>query len=764
MTHSYWDIVRRQTFTLFNAVNLVLALLIAWTGAWQNMFFVGTVLTNWLIGMIQEIRARRTLNQLALLHQDTYRLADGSTVTRDGLEPGMVVVLEQGDQVPCDGTVTSGSGEVDESQQTGESEEVQRTAGDRLLSGMTIISGRLELRADATGDNTRAAKLMHEARSHKKFRSPLRDAIDTIVRFCTIAIIPCGVLLFVRSVYATQVPVKQAINSMAAAVIGMIPEGLVVLTSIALAVASVKLAKEQVLVQQLYCSETLARTDVLCLDKTGTLTQGKMTLVKILTQPGWTEQDVKQILAGLYAVLPDSNATAVAIRRGCEGVPARFFTVQDMKPFASATKFSKVVTRQGTWCVGALSNILADAQNQWAADGGAALAAASQQTSSAPSSAALASSAPSASTSSADQALRTQGIWASRGYRVLALTLDGTPAALLLLQDPLKPDVRQTVGYFRKQGVDLKVISGDDPATVQAIANEAGITGKAVSMQHVDAQDIPVLMQTHSIFGRVTPDQKKAMVQALQVQGHVVAMTGDGVNDVLALKAADCSIAMGSGSQAARAVSSMILLNNQFDDLPGIVVQGRRVINNIQRTASLFLVKTLFSFGLTLLTLVFFRVYPFEPVQLSVISALATGIPSFVLTLEPNDSRVQGSFLKNVLSRAVPGAFNVLILVTIARLLPGTRTQFSTMATLVAGINALWVLFFVCQPMTRIRAALVAFMAAGFVIAVLFFGKLMFLVPLDLRQLAFVIAAAVAIPFVLRLLSALERRILKTGM
>lgn len=760
MTHSYWDIVRRQTFTLFNAVNLVLALLIAWTGAWQNMFFVGTVLTNWLIGMIQEIRARRTLNQLALLHQDTYHLADGRTVTRDGLEPGMVVVLEQGDQVPCDGTVTSGSGEVDESQQTGESEEVQRTAGDRLLSGMTIISGRLELRADATGDNTRAAKLMHEARSHKKFRSPLRDAIDTIVRFCTIAIIPCGVLLFVRSVYATQVPVKQAINSMAAALIGMIPEGLVVLTSIALAVASVRLAKEQVLVQQLYCSETLARTDVLCLDKTGTLTQGKMTLVKILTQPGWTEQDVKQILAGLYAVLPDSNATAVAIRRGCEGVPARFFTVQDMKPFASATKFSKVVTRQGTWCVGALSNILADAQNQWAADGGAAPAAASQQTSSA----ALASSAPSASTSSADQALRTQEIWASRGYRVLALTLDGTPAALLLLQDPLKPDVRQTVGYFRKQGVDLKVISGDDPATVQAIANEAGITGKAVSMQHVGAQDIPALMQTHSIFGRVTPDQKKAMVQALQVQGHVVAMTGDGVNDVLALKAADCSIAMGSGSQAARAVSSMILLNNQFDDLPGIVVQGRRVINNIQRTASLFLVKTLFSFGLTLLTLVFFRVYPFEPVQLSVISALATGIPSFVLTLEPNDSRVQGSFLKNVLSRAVPGAFNVLILVTIARLLPGTRAQFSTMATLVAGINALWVLFFVCQPMTRIRAALVAFMAAGFVIAVLFFGKLMFLVPLDLRQLAFVIAAAVAIPFVLRLLSALERRILKTGM
>lgn len=756
MTHSYWDIVRRQTFTLFNAVNLVLALLIAWTGAWQNMFFVGTVLTNWLIGMIQEIRARRTLNQLALLHQDTYHLADGRTVTRDALEPGMVVVLEQGDQVPCDGTVISGFGEVDESQQTGESEEVQRTAGDRLLSGMTIISGRLELKADATGDNTRAAKLMHEARSHKKFRSPLRDAIDTIVRFCTIAIIPCGVLLFVRSVYATQVPVKQAINSMAAALIGMIPEGLVVLTSIALAVASVKLAKEQVLVQQLYCSETLARTDVLCLDKTGTLTQGKMTLVKILTQPGWTEQDVKQILAGLYAVLPDSNATAVAIRRGCEGVPARFFTVQDMKPFASATKFSKVVTRQGTWCVGALSNILADAQNQWAADGGSAAASPSQATPSASSEAAL--------PASADQALRTQEIWASRGYRVLALTLDGTPAALLLLQDPLKPDVRQTVGYFRKQGVDLKVISGDDPATVQAIANEAGITGKAVSMQHVGAQDIPVLMQTHSIFGRVTPDQKKAMVQALQVQGHVVAMTGDGVNDVLALKAADCSIAMGSGSQAARAVSSMILLNNQFDDLPGIVVQGRRVINNIQRTASLFLVKTLFSFGLTLLTLVFFRVYPFEPVQLSVISALATGIPSFVLTLEPNDSRVQGSFLKNVLSRAVPGAFNVLILVTIARLLPGTRAQFSTMATLVAGINALWVLFFVCQPMTRIRAALVAFMAAGFVIAVLFFGKLMFLVPLDLWQLVFVIAAAVAIPFVLRLLSALERRILKTGM
>lgn len=725
MKHSYRDIFCRQTFTLFNAVNLVLAVLIAWTGAWQNLFFTGTVLTNWLIGMIQEIRARKTLDQLALLHQDEYELADGSPVKRDDIREGMVLVLKQGDQVPCDGTITGGDGEVDESLQTGESEEVFRKTGDRLYSGTVIISGRLQLHADQTGNDTAAARMMEEARARKNFQSPLRDAIDTIVRFCTLAIIPCGLLLFGRSVFISHVPVKQAINSMAAALIGMIPEGLVVLTSIALAVSSIKLARRQVLVQQLYCSETLARTDILCVDKTGTLTQAKMTLIRVLPQPGFQENEVREILAGLYALLPDSNATAAAIRRGCEKAAPRKFQVQSMEPFTSATKFSRVVTDQGTWSVGALSMILPDLSDR--------------------------------------QLLQRQQAWGKKGCRVLALVHDGTPAALLLLQDPLKPDVRQTVSYFHDQGVTLKVISGDDPVTVQAIANEAGIPGQAVSLQDVPPDRLAKLADSCSIFGRVKPEQKKALVLALQEKGHVVAMTGDGVNDVLALKAADCSIAMGNGSQAARAVSSMILLDNQFDDLPDIVIQGRRVINNIQRTASLFLVKTLFSFGLTLLTLLFFKVYPFEPVQLSVISALATGIPSFVLTLEPNDARVKGNFLKNVLSRAVPGALNVLLLVTAARLVGGTREQFSTMATLLAGMNALWVLFYVCRPMTRIRAALVILMTAGFFLAVLLFGHLMFLVPLDTTQIVFVLICALLLPFVLKALQKLECRILRVN-
>ena len=760
MKHSCRDIFLRQTFTLFNGVNLVLALLIAWTGSWQNLFFTGTVLTNWLIGMVQEIRARKTLDRLALLHQDVYTLENGSRIRRDDLQPGMVLVLVQGDQVPCDGRIVAGVGEVDESQRTGESEEVLRQPGDQLYAGTTVISGRLSVKAVKTGQETAAGRMMQEARAHKTFSSPLRQAIDTIVRFCTLAIVPCGLLLFARSVFISHVPVKQAINSMAAALIGMIPEGLVVLTSIALAVASVKLARQQVLVQQLYCSETLARTDVLCLDKTGTLTQGKMTMTGVIPEPGWDQMKVRRILAGLYAQLPDSNATAEAIRAGCRDVIPESFQVQSMTPFTSATKYSRVVTAQGTWRIGALTSILADSMP---AAVQAEDAAGSQESSKDPAGGITPDTREAGFGPDLERVLREQQAWAARGRRVLALVLDAHVVALILFQDPLKPEVGQTVEYFLKQGVSLKVISGDDPATVQAIANEAGIPGEAVSMQDVPGDRIPELMQSHSIFGRVRTEQKKARVQALQAAGHVVAMTGDGVNDVPALKAADCSIAMGAGAQAARAVASMILLNNQFDDLPQIVIQGRRVINNIQRTASLFLVKTLFSFGLTVLTLLFFKVYPFEPVQLSVISALATGIPSFVLTLEPNDARVTGDFLKNVLSRAVPGAFNVLLMVSLARLVPGSQGQFSTMATLMAGMNALWVLFYVCQPMTRIRQVLVAVMTLGFAAAVLCFGRLMFLVPLTALQTGVVVICGLCMPFVLKGLQVLERRLLRAG-
>lgn len=705
MKHPYWAIFRRQTFTLFNLVNLVLALLIASTGAWQNLFFTGTVLTNWIIGMVQEIRARKALDKLALLHQDVYRTPQGGTITRSALKPGDQFVLEQGDQVPCDCTILTGQADCDESLQTGESEEITRGPGDILYSGTSLTAGRLVVRADKTGEDTFAAGLMRQARADKQFKSPLRDAIGLIVRVCTIAIVPCGIALYIRSVYVSHVPMDQAINSMAAALIGMIPQGLVVLTSIALALASMKLAKEQVLVQQLYCSETLARTDVLCLDKTGTLTQARMTLTRIVPAPGWTQEQVRQVLAGLYQVLPDSNATARAIRDACKDVTPCTFQVKEVMPFTSDTKYSGVLTTRGLWKTGAPSYLM--------------------------------------------QETEAQARWAARGFRVLALTLDDAPVADLLLQDPLKPDVQQTVTYFYRQDVQLKVISGDDPATVQAIANEAGISGSAVSMQSVPDDEIPALMRTHAIFGRVKPEQKKLMVQALQQQGHIVAMTGDGVNDVPALKAADCSIAMGGGSQAARAVSSMILLNDQFDDLPAIVVQGRRVINNIQRSASLFLVKTLFSFGLTVLTLVLLKVYPFEPVQLTLISALATGIPGFVLTLEPNEARVKGDFLRNVLSRALPGACNVLVLVLAAWLVGGTHGQFSTMCTILAGVNALSVLYFVCLPMTRIRLALVILMTVCFAGGCLLFRDLLYLVPLTGMQWGFTAALAIACPFVL---------------
>lgn len=711
MRRGYRDIFVRQTFTLFNLVNVVLALLIFWTGSYQNLFFIGTLVTNWLIGIVQEVRSRRTLDKLALMHQNTYvKLDHGKkvTITLDAVKAGDELLIGGGDQVPCDGVLVSGEVYVDESLLTGESDLLVRQASDFLRSGTFVESGHGVLRAEQAGENTYVADLERRALDHKKYPSQLRDAIQTIIKFCTIAIFPMGILLFVRG-YGSTGSLRQAILHMAAALIGMIPQGLVVLASVALAIASVKLAREHVLVQELYCSENLARTDILCLDKTGTITTGNMRVEAVMPE-GMDAVEFGDMVGRLFAAVDDNNATARAIKKKFPCTEA--VRAEGVVPFSSRTRYVQATIDGHIYRAGATEKIAPEKEKD------------AQK-------------------------------YAAEGLRVLSVSVDGRFAGFVLFGSELRADVKQTLKYFKEQGVQLCVISGDDPATVAWAAHEAGIEGRAVNMAGVTDDEIPELMKSFRIFGRTDPSQKAAMVKALQGQGHTVAMTGDGVNDVLALKQADCSIAMGSGSQAARTVASLVLLNDQFDDLPSIVLQGRRAINNIQRTSSLFLVKTMFSFALALLTILLFGTYPFQPVQLTLISALTAGIPSFVLTLEPNDKQVTGNFLSNVLRQAVPGAVNVVGAILIAWIVLhnyGNQNQFSTVCTVLAGVNALSVLVMVCRPMTKIRLLLTIGMTAGFFAGIFFFRNILLLVPLEGMYLWTTIILCTLEPFTLYVL------------
>ena len=502
-----------------------------------------------------------------------------------------------------------------------------------------------------------------------------------------------------------------------AAVVGMIPEGLVFLTSVALAISAYKLGKQDVLVQELYCIETLARTDTLCLDKTGTLTQGKLSVCHVEEN-----ENIDGILGDMMQALPDDNATATAIRN--------YFKARDYKkvvsylPFSSQRKYSSVTFEDGEYKLGAYSYIAKEIDSE------------------------------------VEKHIEH---YTSQAMRVVVLMKDDSVLAYICLQDELRPDAKDTLNFFKKQGVDIKLISGDDPKTVEALARKAGFTSKSIDMSSV--KDVDSVVDSYSIFGRVTPEQKKELVLALKRRNKTVAMTGDGVNDVMALKEADCSIAMGSGSQACKSVASLVLLENQMNTLPVILYQGRCVINNIQRTASLFLVKTIFSIGLSLLTLVCLKNYPFKPIQLTLISALATGIPSFILTLEPNGNIVKGNFLRNVISKALPGAICVICSVIGVSILGHfvyiSPNEYSTMCTILAGVNALMVLIRVCVPMTMLRKILVTIMSVIFAGSIILCKNFFYIVHLQWYEIIYVILNVCLIPFILTLVSNWVKIILK---
>jgi cation-transporting ATPase E len=698
------EIVRANVFTRFNALMTALAVAVLVAGSPRDALFFGVVIANTLIGSIQELRAKRTLDRLAVLSAPKAHVVRNGEVAELGVHEIVlddVLDLRPGQQVSADGEVlTETSLEVDESLLTGESDAVAKQSGDPLLSGSFIVAGRGRARVTKVGADAYAARLAEEARRFTLVSSELRIAIDRIITWVSWLVVPAAIGLAI-SQHQTQPDWRDATVSAIGGVVAMVPEGLVLLTSVAFAVGVIRLASHHTLVQELPAIEVLARVDVVCLDKTGTITEGTMQVFDVQSLDG-APGDVYGAVAAVAHADPNPNATSQALLERYADDPG--WTPNGTVPFSSARKWSAVsFDDHGCWVLGAPELVMAD---RFEAE------------------------------------LRDRvGRAADDGQRVLVLAhsdapLDGehlpdglAAAALVLLEDRIRVDAPDTLRYFAEQDVTLKVISGDNPRTVAAVAQRAGLVGAdaAVDARTLPADDLDALagaVDTSTVFGRVTPHQKRAMVQALQSKGHTVAMTGDGVNDVLALKDADCGIAMAAGSEASRAVAQLVLLDSSFAALPRVVAEGRRVINNIERVASLYLVKTVYSVLLALLVGIFVEPYPFLPRHLTLIGAITIGIPSFFLALAPNDERVHSGFIVRVARIAVPAGLVTGTLTFIAYAFARQNSSLSlaeqrTTAALVLCSIGLIVLLRIARPLNPLRLALVASMAGIFVLALL---------------------------------------------
>ncbi len=732
------QILASNVFTLFNLLNVALAICLASVGSYRNMLFLGVVVSNTLIGTIQELRAHHTIQRLKLLSTPVaHALREGQEVAckMDELVQDDLVILRAGDQVPADALVIEGEGAANEALLTGERDAVHKRENDWLLSGSYISEGKFTAQLVRVGEESYVNRLTRSARKIKRPKSELMSSLQKLVRIVSAVLVPLGILLFCKQVFIGENPVEEAIPSTVAAMLGMIPEGLMLLTSVALAVGVVKLGKKGTLVQELYGIETLARADVLCLDKTGTLTTGDMTLHKLVPLEG-SEADMRYALSRFLSAFDLQGGTLEAI--GSEIQPSGE-KPEAVLPFSSARKKSAASFTDGiTYVLGAPSFVLKDEYGS---------------------------------------EVRSQvEAMAADGLRVLVLCEcqgriageDVPPITRVLglcaLSDTLRNHVEETLAYFRDQGVAVKVISGDDPRTVSAVARRAGLENadRWVDASTLDDEALAAAAESYTIFGRVAPQQKKLLVKALKGAGHSVAMTGDGVNDIPALKAADCSIAIAGGADAVGQAAQLTLMQADFSRMPQIVDEGRRVVNNITRAASLFLVKTLYSFTLSVLLLLLPAAYPFQPIQLTFISSLTIGIPTFFLALEPNHERIRGSFLQTVLLHAVPGAAAVSVCAACCMMLEKigiAQEVCSTLATLSAGIIGLMVLFLVCYPFSRMRLCVLSVMTAAFVLGTVFLGKVFFLVPLEVPMLLLLLMiSAVGVLLLFLLVRVLRRK------
>ena len=695
-------------FTLFNLLNFALGLCLLLVGSYRNMLFLFVIIANILIGALQEYRAQKTIAALKLLNAPSVHvLRDGQekTVSSDEAVRGDLVILRGGDQVVADAVVIDGYGAAMESLLTGESNAVHKEVNSWLYSGSYIVEGRMTAQLVYVGDESYAGRLTAEAKKDARPESRLMVDLKKLIRFDSMILVPLGILLFLKQFLLNRVPVTEAVPSSVAAMIGMIPEGLILLTSVAMAVGVVKLGRRKTLVQELSGIETLARADVLCLDKTGTITTGTMALESVVGIDR-TEKETEEGLSRLLGAFDENSGTLNALR---EKLVPGTEKPRAVLPFSSARKKSAVTFYDGTTLIlGAPEFVLEDNY-------------------------------------SPELRARVEG-YAAEGKRILVLaeargllTEETLPpiravCGLCILSDQLRPGVDQTLQYFRDQDVDVRIISGDNPITVSMIAKRAGLpdADRYVDLTTLKTEEeLDQACEQYKVFGRVTPEQKKSLVLALKRRGHNVAMTGDGVNDIPALKSADCSIAMAGGADAAKNAAQLTLLSSDFSALPEIVLEGRRVINNITRAASLFLTKTIFSFLLSIMMLLVPGAYPFQPIQLTLISSLMIGLPGFVLALEPSEERIRGNFLKTVLLRALPGgvaaACCAALSMAMSPILGWPRELCSTLATLSAGVVCWLVLLRTCLPLNLTRKILLAVVIGAFAGAFFLLRRIFFL-------------------------------------
>ena len=737
-TKSEGQIIKENVLTFFNLIFLVLALCLCLVGSFKNLMFLLVAVANTVVGSFQEIRAKRAVDKLTLVAAGTakaIRSGQRVSVRTDQLVRDDIVEFAAGDQICADAVVRDGQLQVNESLLTGEADAILKNPGDTLKSGSFVISGRARVQLTHVGSESYAAKLAAEARRNvRSTKSEMMLSLTKLITVVGIALIPLGIILFLRHFLSVfqGLPLRDSVESTVSALIGMIPEGLYLLTSVAIAASCLKLSRKRVLVQDMNCIETLAHVDVLCVDKTGTITEPTMEVTDVypLNSERFSYDDIEKILAAFYHGEEPDNETARAMGQQFAG-ETTWRAVKRMA-FSSSTKWSGAdFGENGRYVVGAPEFIMGDRYDS----------------------------------------IRSEAEpWSERGCRVLLLAAYDTafddgplqsahvaPIALVFLSNLLRPDAQETFRYFASQGVSVRVISGDNPITVAQVAARAGIEN---ADRYVDAmtlsteQDFEEAVKYYTVFGRVTPEQKRYLVRAFQKQGHTVAMTGDGVNDVLALKDANCGIAMASGSQAASQVAQIVLLNSQFSAMPAIVAEGRRVINNIQRAASLFLVKNIFSFALTLLLLFIDMPYPLVPIQLSLISTFTIGIPSFFLALEPNYARVEGKFMRNVIRRAMPGGLTNLTIVLLAGFFTSTfglsNEQLNTICVWVMSAVGLVTLYHVSVPFTRLRLAVLAAMTAAMLFSLLVIPAFFDLPVLNASSALILVTLLLACPTVMR--------------
>ena len=706
-TKSVKQIIMSNFFTYFNFINLVLGGAIIAAGIYggeiwesvKNCTFRGVIIFNSIISIVQEIISKKTIDKLSVLAASKVTTIRDSKEVLLGIEEIVlddVVKLKLGDQVVTDSVILNGDVEVNESFLTGEVDPIPKKVGDTILSGSFIVSGSAYARVDHIGQDNYISKISSEAKYNKKVNSVIMNSFEKMLKVLSVIIVPVGIMLLINQLKVTDYDVTSSIFSTVAALIGMIPEGLLLLTSSVMAVSVVRLGKYNVLVQQLYCIETLARVDVICLDKTGTITEGSMELTDVICEDSVSKEGLDEVLSNVCYAFDNCNATLDAIRDRYR--EKGIWTVTDKIEFSSSRKFSAVnFDGRGSYYFGAPEFVL-----------------------------------------KSDFIKYKDKIESYSDYRVLViayneLALSNTPSGLkvlgfLLIQDKIRKEAPDTLKYFKEQGVKVKIISGDNFVTVCNIAKRAGLEdAKGMDATLLNDDNIEESLEKYDVFGRVTPDQKKKIIETLQKNGHTVAMTGDGVNDVLALKKADCSIAMASGSDAAKNVSQLVLLDSNFSSMPKVVAEGRRTINNVERSASLLLIKTIFTAILVVICIFMNSEYFYMPIHLSLITTCTISIPSFILALEPNHERVRGNFMLKVVSKSLPAAltvvFNVVMIVLYKNYFAISENITSTLIVMMTATSGFIFLYRLCKPFNLLRGGLLVFLISLFVFMLLRYNE-----------------------------------------